>query len=542
MGVIMSTIKKYLSKGLSLMLSASLFLFPPSSSMAKKSSLSANDVTYSKTTEDSTAKYVKNSIDSELNFSMSDTEESPYGQGLQNLDEINEKLEDYGKMTLKGMPQNEYDEAMNIPWRAIEVEGSPENLNVDFLETINYEKVENILYNMAKYDGVSLYDIGNSGENRNIYMIILDFNNSENPNSNKKNMLFTGGVHAREFAGTDFLLKMLNDLLVESQSNLYIRSLLENIKIICVPLVNPDGRELIINGEGAERKANAIGIDLNRNMPSLNAGQLAKDVPQRTNKVEREPSLHYFPGYYLGSESESKAMIKFFTIYVSDTNTLIYVDLHQMGEITYYNKNFLSKESDELSKSLALKIKGFLDNTYKLESESKNYGIEGLGGTMTDFAMSVAAGMKFSYEYGRLVMLIDGQEQPLICFKDVDNVIKYYRPINRNFKFSTIEIGNSSKSLGASLAARKLRLSSYNSHNWENFLQNMIEYTLGKDLVKNIKNGIESENISLSAPMLDNSEKLTAVKNLRSQLIVFKNDDEKKQAKLSRRKHNTVIL
>lgn len=514
----MFSIKKYLNKGLSLMLSASLFSFTVPTNKTEENGLLSNNISLATNSD------VQNS-NSKLNFCINMYDEA--NQELMNLDEINEKFKDYGKMTLEGMPKNEYDEAMNIPWRTIEVQGSPENLNINLLETMNYKEIENILYNMAKYEGVSLYDIGDSEQNKNIYEIIIDFKSASNPNQQKVNMLFTGGVHAREFGGTDFSLKMLNDLLIKSQSDPYIKLLLENIRIICVPLVNPDGREMIINGEDESRKANANDVDLNRNMPSLNAGQLVKGIPQHTDKVEKEPSISYFPGYYLGSENESKAMIKFFTTYVSDSNTLLYVDLHQQGEITYYNKNFLSKEIDKLSKSFASNINEFLNNDYPLESESKNYGIDGLGGTMTDFATSIAAGMKFSYEYGRLVMAINEQEQPLICFKDVDKVIEYYRPINRNFRFATIEIGDNSKSLGSSLDAKEARNSAYNDDNWKNFMQNMIEYSLGKELVKSLKN----QNSQLS---------LKELAEIRAQLILY-NENKEKQIKLIRNKNSSIL-
>lgn len=97
----MFSIKNYLGKGLSLMLSTSLSLFPFSSSIAKKSNLPINNLTY-RTTNDSkniTAKYVQNSIDFESNFPISDNEETTYGQSLQNLDEINDNFKDYGEVT-----------------------------------------------------------------------------------------------------------------------------------------------------------------------------------------------------------------------------------------------------------------------------------------------------------------------------------------------------------------------------------------------------------------------------------------------------------
>jgi uncharacterized membrane protein YvbJ len=212
-------------------------------------------------------------------------------------------------------------------------------------------------------------------------------------------------------------------------------------------------------------------------MPSLNAGQLGKGNA-RNKEIAKKPGPGYFPGYSLGSESESQAMIKFFDYWVADKNTKIYVDLHQQAGWQYYNKAFLSLKSDEKSKKFAKFLNKLLNNRYPPKTEAKTYGLDGAGGTMTDYARSVAEGMIYSYRYGRLAMNIKGSERPLIYFKDIDKMKKYYRPVNKDFIAVTPEIGKAG-SIGPGAKARSLRDTEYKKYNWQNFLPGIMEWMLG---------------------------------------------------------------
>jgi len=413
-------------------------------------------------------------------------------QPLASLSKINRELKKYGKMTIAGMKGSDYDKAMAEEWKKVNAQGGPQNLSVDIRKQMDYKTFEAIIMNLDKYGGVEVYDIGDSAKKRNIYMAVLDFTNRDKPVENKPIILITGGVHAIEFAGTEFCAKFLNDIVVKAQNDPYTRLLLENVRIAAVPLVNPDARELIIQGKlKSVWKANANGIDLNRNMPSLNAGQLIKGIRQNRS-IAKKKGAGYFPGYNLGSESESRAMIKFFNTWVTDKNTRFYADLHQQAGWQYYNKIFLSAASDKLSKSFAGLTNKLLKNRYPLKSEKSTYGIDGVGGTMTDYARSVAEGMVFSYKYGRLVMKIKGAEKPLIAFRDIDKVKAYYKPVNDRFVSITPEIAKAG-SIGPGAKSRQLRFDEYNKYNWANFLPGTIENILGSGKVKELKQAASRE-------------------------------------------------
>jgi hypothetical protein len=313
--------------------------------------------------------------------------------------------------------------------------------------------------------------IGKSGQDRNLYMVKVALGGEEN----KPIIMLSGSVHAREFAGAEYITKFLNDTIKKAQTSSSIKQLLEQVVIVAVPLVNPDGREMIINGGNKNRKSNSNGVDLNRAMPSVNAGQLGKGVKMIKNFSDK-PGLDFFAGYNLGTESETKAMIKWYDYYVPKAT--VYIDFHQQGGSMRYNKRFITSGSDALSKAFAKKLNTLLKKGYKLVSESKTYGLNGDGGTLTDYARSVAEGFKYSYKYGRMVLDEDGTETPLIVFKDLDSVKEYYKPVNAKFRVATFEIGRTPSYLGAGSRARVLRKREYSKYGWSNFLPGLIENVL----------------------------------------------------------------
>ncbi len=401
---------------------------------------------------------------------------------LLSLDEINEKYKECGKMTIAGMKPEDYDKAMSIEWEALNTPGEPQDLTVDLSELINYESFQNYIFNLDRYEGVEVSVIGKSEQGLDIYMVKVDLG-GEDAGKEKPLIMLTGSVHAREFAGADYIVKFLSDTIKKAGSDPYTRLLLENAIIVAVPLVNPDGREMIIatgkaeSGKGA-RKSNANGVDLNRAMPSINAGQLAKGV-RRVKNFSTKPDMDFFAGYNLGTESETQAMIKWFNHYVPKAD--LYIDLHQQGGYELYNKVFTSEEGDKLSKEFAVKNNILLKKGYPLRKEKGKYGLAGDGGTMTDYAKSVAEGYIYSYSLGRMVLDADGIELPLICYKDIDLCKQYYKPLNSNFKYITIEIGKYRVNRGPGKTARKYREKEYNRYGWANFLTGTVENLLGEE-------------------------------------------------------------
>jgi carboxypeptidase T len=166
-------------------------------------------------------------------------------------------------------------------------------------------------------------------------------------------VLFTGGVHAREWGGPDICINFIVQLLQAYHNNtsiLYggktftanqVKTIMENLDIFVFPLVNPDGRAYsqshdnphCIENENVwwrkNRRPNdtekAMGVDLNRNYDFLwNSGIGTETVPSTETYRGPEPF----------SEPESKNVRYLFDTY---PHIQFYVDIHSFGGLILYN-------------------------------------------------------------------------------------------------------------------------------------------------------------------------------------------------------------
>jgi hypothetical protein len=374
-------------------------------------------------------------------------------QGVQTqLQKLNLEYKAYGKFTCEGMTAADYKNMQSLNWKKVTLKGETVNQVLDLKKLYKYKDLENFMFNLARNTGVELYTIGKTKQKRNIYSIKIDYF----PNENKKIILYTGGVHAREGAGPVYILKQFSELITKAKTDPKVLKILSQVTFIAIPSVNPDGREMIINGGSASRKSNANGVDINRNFPALNASQLVKGIKMYPY-YSKKPSMYYFCGYSLGSEKETQAAMKWLDTYIPKAS--IYIDYHQQGHQVYGGKPYdtLVQESEykKFANSLLSVInKGISSGKYVYKPEVKNYGLNGTGGTITDYAVSVAAGMKFSQKFGRMILYAGKEELPLLKMKDLDKFKKYLHTVNSKIHICTYEICSGSSTLGFSTKAR----------------------------------------------------------------------------------------
>lgn len=132
----------------------------------------------------------------------------------------------------------------------------------------------------------------------------------------------------------------------------FIYNILNTFTFYIIPLLNPDGYEIALGGFDTIRnqelrkhaiamgipyeewKANARGVDINRNFPS----------------VTWRPK---FPGDHPASENETKALMYLF----DQIPAVGYLDLHSRGKTIYYYKGSMSKEYNERQKFIADRLK-----------------------------------------------------------------------------------------------------------------------------------------------------------------------------------------
>lgn len=166
---------------------------------------------------------------------------------------------------------------------------------------------------------ISCAEIGRSHLNRPIHALTLG--------RGKKNVLINAAHHANEWITTLILMRFLEEL-AEGFASRRPPRWAENVTLHCIPLVNPDGVEMVVTKNFSDWKANFVGVDLNSNYPA--GWQLA-----RKNKFARgfdKPGPRDFVGEKPLSEPESAALAVYTTLHDID----ITISLHTQGEEIYW--------------------------------------------------------------------------------------------------------------------------------------------------------------------------------------------------------------
>lgn len=395
------------------------------------------------------------------------------------VDELKKSMSEYGTFIGGGgMPFSEFEEAMENRWIEIKDNGRYRVNKIDLTKKYDYDtNIRQYLTNLQRLDGVRMFSIGKSSKGRPIYMLEIDRTTVENP----KIIVLTGNVHARETAGSMFIVKQLNDLLNDKNNEEY----LSKVKIVTVPCVNPDGREGVsyntkkyTYSDGQLWKANLNGVDIGRNFPGLSWGQIRKGN-QRVSFYSDNPETMYYPGPYAGSESETKALMKFLYHYVVEEKADMLIDYHQQGRIVYAGKPWQTQQQQDRCEELGKYISKILANgkTYKFTREVSTYGLRGEGSTLSDYACGLAMGACFSRDYGFFVFSDGVEEYPLIAGKIAGE------EANSKFCTATVEIGSGVSFLGYSDSARQKIAAEYKNYHFDTMLYKLCDFLFEKDKV-----------------------------------------------------------
>ncbi|WP_335869383.1 M14 family metallopeptidase [Bacillus sp. 2205SS5-2] len=219
----------------------------------------------------------------------------------------------------------------------------------------------------AVYPFVDIKEIGKSVQGLPLYELIIGKGN--------KKINFNGSFHANEWITTPIVMTFLNDYLLALTNSSNIRGisplpLYLSTSLSIVPMVNPDGVNLVINGApSADReklvkinkgsndfskwKANIRGVDLNNQYP-------AKWELEKERKEEKAPAPRDFPGYKPLSEPESIAMEKLANTRKFDRM----LAFHTQGEEFYWGYEGLEpQESEELADDFS-RVSGYKSIRY----------------------------------------------------------------------------------------------------------------------------------------------------------------------------------
>lgn len=199
--------------------------------------------------------------------------------------------------------------------------------------TIN--EIYDQIYSLASLDGVDFFNVGYSLLSQPIYGVHIG-------SYEGNQLLIEGAIHAREYITALLVVDLVK----------YLHSTAIDGGIYFIPMVNPDGVRLVLEGISGIRcektadfltnvnggsndfsqwKADANAVDLNVNFDALwGGGSQNVFCPAPAN----------FVGYYPNSEREVNNLINF-TLKNQPNATISY---HTKGEVIYYGFEVLSPE------------------------------------------------------------------------------------------------------------------------------------------------------------------------------------------------------
>ncbi len=237
--------------------------------------------------------------------------------------------------------------------------------------------------------------LGQSEDGRDIHLLKLG--------KGEHKSLLLGGVHGCEIAATPLLVKMANEYAIhyyseEEFDGFNVKELLDKVTLYIVPLVNPDGMEIAVNGGKTlltqevvevfkqipgrpftDWKANARGVDLNRNFTCTTWGQVL------TGKVagkyiKTEPYAEFYGGPQPASEKETRALENL----MKENDFQILFDIHSRGRVIYYYKGMQSEKFNATTYKIAQEVNRY--SGYEVLPPSMSTYGQGTDGNTTDFA------------------------------------------------------------------------------------------------------------------------------------------------------------
>lgn len=208
----------------------------------------------------------------------------------------------------------------------------------------------------TKYNNITITEIGKSQQNRNLYSLSLG--------KGVKKIAIIAGVHGREGLTSLLTMKLIEEYLIYHQKNenfneYNLNKLFDEITLIFIPMLNPDGIEIAVNGikhlenkefyikanEGSHNfehwKANSRGVDLNK--------QFRADW----EKTQSTESPHFSD--YKGPEPESELESRAIANLIRKENFATVLAFHHSGRVIYWYYNQKDKDLKR-DKNLAEKI------------------------------------------------------------------------------------------------------------------------------------------------------------------------------------------
>lgn len=169
----------------------------------------------------------------------------------------------------------------------------------------------------------------------------------------KPTMLLIGGVHARELAPVEILMKLMHLLTSEYGKDPQITKIMDTRELVFMPMVNVDGRVEVERGDSWKRKnmntTRGDGVDLNRNYDN-HWNYEGLDVPSSWKNGLSNPNGQIYSGSGPASEPETQAVQQMFHM----KKPKIAIDMHAYGEMMLWPLGYLKTDIADTPKFRAI--------------------------------------------------------------------------------------------------------------------------------------------------------------------------------------------
>lgn len=260
-----------------------------------------------------------------------------------------------------------------------------------------YKEMKNDIKQLkAKYsDYVQVSVIGTTKKGRKIYDFAIG-----NPNAQKK-LLVVSTLHAREYVATVVCMSQAEYYLLNYNKKIDGKrpsDIFENCQVHYVMMANPDG--VTLSQKSKPRwKANASGVDLNRNFPYK-------------FKVQGKRGSSGYTGKKAGSEAETQAIIKL-TKKLKKQGLCGVVNYHAMGSIVFGDYS-----GDKEIKKTISKMYWVARNTTGYRDKGKYSSGRGSNGNYRGYVMYNLKIPSITIEVGHTLCPIASSYYPAICKKN----------------------------------------------------------------------------------------------------------------------------
>ncbi|MCI4393791.1 hypothetical protein PGIGA_G00161710 [Pangasianodon gigas] len=242
-------------------------------------------------------------------------------------------------------------------------------------------------------DMTKLILIGSSFEKNPLYVLKL----SGRRGPVDKAMWMDCGIHAREWISPAFCLWFIKFALTFYNQNPDITTMLDEMDIYILPIMNPDGYKYTWTTNRMWRKnrsvredSSCVGVDLNRNF----------DANWCTTGASSNPCSNIYCGQYPESEPEVHAVTKFLRSHKDSVK--LYFSIHSYSQMLLFPYSYTHEEIPnhaelyELVQEAAIKIRRHYKNQYRYGSGAKTIYLA--PGGSDDWAYDQGITYSFTFE------------------------------------------------------------------------------------------------------------------------------------------------